>query len=197
VTIHKLVLYPSNIDRPVAGDKALVAALRTIGLLSAPVCRDPAHGYRTGGRFLQLVTFLGCSPAIALDPPADPAECERACARGSLCHIRLPPARKHLRFRAERGLRAPRCPRCRRTESHWPVMFEQWRADARKNRWECRECGHRGRIYDLDFRNRGAFGRAFVDICGIYPAEAVPGETLLESLREISSCDWKHMYLKD
>jgi Zn ribbon nucleic-acid-binding protein len=197
VTVHKLVLYPAHVDCPAVETAALVTALQTIGLVAAPVCHDHANGYRAGDQFLQLVTFLGCSPAIELEPPADPDECARACASGSLCHIRFWPAQDRIRFRADSRLPAPRCPQCRKVENRWPELIERWRADARATQWECRECGYHGRLFDLNFRQRGAFGHSFIDIRGIHPAEAVPGETLLTTLGELSGCDWRYMYLQD
>jgi hypothetical protein len=198
VAVHKLVLYPAHVDSPPVGDAALLAALQAIGLAAAPACHDPASGYRAGEHFLQLVTFLGCSPAIELEPPADPVECERACASGNLCHIRLSAVENRIRFRADSRLpAAPRCPQCRKTEDRWPDLIERWRVDPRENRWACRECAYRGRLFDLNFRHRGAFGHSFIDIWGIHPAEAVPGEVLLTTLGEFSGGDWSYMYLQD
>jgi len=197
VTVHKLVLYPARVDCPAVATAPLVTALQRIGLIAAPACRGPASGYRAGDQFLQLVTFLGCSPAIELVPPADPGECARACASGSLCHIRFSPGDDRIRFRGDNRLPAPRCPQCRKAEDRWTELIERWRADPRMNLWECRECGYRGRLFDLNFRHRGAFGHSFIDIWGIHPAEAVPGETLLTTLGELSGCAWRYMYLQD
>jgi Zn ribbon nucleic-acid-binding protein len=197
VTVHKLVLYPAHVDCPAVDTAALIATLQAIGLVAAPGCHDPAGGYRAGEHFLQLVSFLGCSPAIGLEPPMDPGECERACASGSLCHIRFSPAEDRIRFRADCRLPAPRCPQCRKAEDRWPTLIEQWRADSQVNQWECCECGHAGRLFDLNFRHRGAFGHSFIEIWGVHPAEAVPGESLLATLGELSGCDWSYMYLQD
>jgi len=197
VTVHKLVIHPAQVDSPVVETAALVSLLQTIGLVAAPMCNNPAFGYRAGEQFLQLVTFLGCSPAIELEPPVDPDECARACANGSLCHIRFSPAQDRIRFRADSRLPAPRCPQCRKAENRWAELIERWHADSRLNQWECPECGYQGRLFDLNFRHRGAFGRSFIDIWGIHPAEAVPGETLLTTLGELSGGDWKYMYLQD
>ena len=197
MTVHKLVIYPAQVDCPAVETEVLVTALQAIGLVAAPVCGGPASGYRAGGQFLQLVTFLGCSPAIELEPPANPDDCERACSSGSLCHIRFPPAEDRIRFRADSRLPVPRCPQCRKTENRWPELIGQWRADPREHRWACRECGYTGRLFDLNFRHRGAFGHSFIDIWGIHPAEAVPGEPLLTTLGELSGCDWRYMYLQD
>jgi hypothetical protein len=197
VPVHKLVLYPAQLDRPAVETATLVAALQDIGLIAAPLCHEPANGYRAGEQFLQLVSFLGCSPAIELEPPLDPDECERACASGSLCHIRFPSLENRIRFRADKRLPAPRCPQCRKSEDRWPTLIERWHADPRETRWACRVCGYHGRLFDLNFRQRGAFGRSFIDIRGIHPAEAVPGESLLATLGELSGCDWRYMFLHD
>jgi Zn ribbon nucleic-acid-binding protein len=197
VAVHKLVLCPAHIDQPAVGTAALVARLQDIGLLAAPVCHHPSSGYRAGVHFLQLVSFLGCSPAIELEPPLDPEECERACASGKLVHVRFPAAGQNIRFRGDGRLPAPRCPQCRKSEEHWPELLARWRTNPRKSGWECRACGHHGRLFDLNFRQRGAFGRCFVDIWGVHPAEAVPDDALLSSLRELSGGDWKYLYLQD
>jgi hypothetical protein len=197
VAVHKLVLYPAQVDHPAVGNTALVTALQAIGLVAAPVCHDPAGGYRAGEHFLQLVSFLGCSPAIELEPPLDPGECERACTSGKLCHIRFPSRENSIRFRSDDRLPAPRCPHCRTADERWPELLARWCADPRETGWVCRECGHHGRLFDLNFRQRGAFGRSFIDIWGIHPAEAVPDESLLSTLGELSGGDWNYLYLQD
>ena len=194
---HKLVLYPAHIDQSAVDTATLVATLRGIGLLAAPTCHDPASGYRAGKHFLQLVSFLGCSPAVELEPPPDPVECAHACASGKLCHIRIPPQENRIRFRADNRLPAPRCPHCRKAEEHWPQLLERWRANPGRTEWECRICGHHGRLFELNFRQRGAFARSFVDIWGIHPAEAVPDHALLATLGELSGGHWNYLYLQD
>ena len=197
MAVHKLVLYPAHLDLPAVDTATLVTTLQAAGLLAAPACQDPANGYRAGEHFLQLVSFLGCSPAVELEPPLDPAECERVCASGKLCHIRIPPQQDRIRFRADNRLPTPRCPHCRKAEERWPELLGRWRADPRETGWECRVCGYHGRLFELNFRQRGAFGRSFVDIWGIHPAEAVPDESLLSTLAELSGCEWKYLYLQD
>jgi hypothetical protein len=197
VSVHKLVLFPADVDRPAVATTTLVSALRDIGLLGAPACHDTPGGFRAGAYFLQLVSFLGCSPAIELEPPLDPQECRHACMSGKLCHIRVPAPDQRIRFRGDRRLPAPRCPHCRKAEEHWPELLARWRNDPRASDWECRVCGQTGRLFDLNFRQRGAFGRSFVDIWGIHPAEAVPGDTLLSTLGHCSGGEWKYLYLQD
>jgi len=197
VSVHKLVLVPANVDHPAVETTALVDVLRGIGLLGAAICHDASSGFRAGANFLQLVSFLGCSPAIELEPPPDPQQCRHACMSGKLRHIRVPAPDQRIRFRGDQRLPAPRCPHCRKAEERWPVLLARWRSDPGKSDWECSICGHPGRLFDLNFRQRGAFGRNFVDIWGVHPAEAVPDASLLSALGDCSGGKWKYLYLHD
>lgn len=197
VAVHKLVLCPTHVDHGVVDSATLVTTLQDIGLLATPVCHNLPGGYRAGEHFLQLVSFLGCSPAIELEPPLDPEECAHACASGRLCHVRIPAPDQRIRFRGDTRLPTPRCPHCRKAEEHWPELLARWRLAPQAGDWECRICGYQGRLFDLNFRQRGAFGRCFVDIWGIHPAEAVPDESLLSSLAGLSGGAWKYLYLQD
>ena len=197
MAVHKLVLCPTHVDQGVVDTTTLVIALRSIGLLGVPACYDLPGAFRVGEQFLQLVSFLGCSPAIELEPPLDPEECARVCASGKLCHVRIPVPDQRIRFRGDSRLPTPRCPHCRKAIEFWPELLARWRSEPQASDWECRICSYQGRLFDLNFRQRGAFARCFVDIWGIHPAEAVPDESLLSSLAGLSGGEWKYLYLQD
>lgn len=194
---YKLLLYPAELDSSPTSLDTLVSGLSSIGLLGAPFQYRGETCHLAGGRFLQLITFLGCAPSIELEPPGDHAELEAACENARFCHIRLSQTQQRPQFRADERLPAPRCPRCRQPEQHWPDLLQAWCDAPDRNRWECTECGYQGRLFDLNFRGKGGFGKTFVEIWGIYPSEAVPGESLLSSLGELSGHAWKYMYVKD
>jgi hypothetical protein len=194
---NKLILYPSVMDAKAIDMDALVQRLESIGLIGAAFqCRDGTH-YLAGEHFLQLVSFLGCSPLIELAPPADTEDREAACLEGRFCHVHLTANRDFIRFRARAKGPLPRCPHCRQVETRWPELLERWEINPACNQWTCRECGHPGRLYDLDFRRNGGFARSFIEIWGVFPSEAVPGEALLSTLGQLGGCDWNYMYLKD
>ncbi len=194
---NKLILYPSQADGPAIDTDELVQRLDSIGLIGAAFqCQGRTH-HLTGERFLQLVTFLGCSPLIELEPPADAGARESACAEGRFCHVRLATTRNVIRFRTSAQAPPPRCPHCRQVETRWPDLLQRWEAHTGHTQWTCAECGHQGRLYDLNFRRRGAFARALIEVWGIYPSEAVPAEALLSVLRQFGGCAWSHMYIND
>lgn len=190
----QLVLYPADPDCPRPAPALLERRLQALGLIGPAFTCAGATAYPVGERFLQLVTFLGCSPAIELELPADEPARTLACESGRVCHVRLVQTTDGLRFRADARLPAPRCPGCRQPVSDWPARLADWQRDPAHSSWCCGSCGYRGRLYDLNFRKHGGFGHTFIEIHGIHPAEAVPVSALPGALRELSGCDWKILY---
>jgi hypothetical protein len=195
MTAYKLLLHPQDPHCQVA-ETTLADSLRALGLIGAPVQLGQQTFYRTGEHFLQLVTFLGCSPAIALDPPDDPAQLEAASASGSFCHVFLNHT-PQVCFRGNDNIPAPRCPHCREPLADWSAQRATWRRNTAQARWICAACGQSGDPAGLLFRKSAGIARTWVEIRGIYPSEAVPGNALLNCLREMSGCDWKTIYLQE
>ena len=193
---YKLLLLPADPSCPAIGLDRLAERLQAIGLIGQPVPLHDGLFYPTGDRFLQLVTFLGCAPMIELDPPADPAELESASIEGRFCHIYLTET-EQLQFRAEAQTRTARCPQCRKPEPDWEALIRAWQQDPVKSVWQCAACGHAGRPSDLQFRKTAGFGRTWIEIRGIHPSEAVPGDALLAALHTLSGCDWNTVYIKE
>lgn len=193
----KLILYPALADGPAIDSAALLQQLEAIGLIGAAFRCQGETRYLAGERFLQLVTFLGCSPLIELEPPVDADTREADCATGRFCHLRLALHRKDIRFRSSVRAPLPRCPRCRQPETRWPELLQHWETHPGHSHWTCTACGHAGRLYDLNFRRHAGFARGFIEIWGIYPSEAVPGEALLSALQAFGDGGWRHMYIRD
>ena len=196
MTAHKLLLHPADPAGPAIGLDRLAEYLLTIGLIGKPVPLFNGQFYPTGDQFLHLVTFLGCAPTIELDPPADPSELADASAEGRFCHIYLTESERVL-FRADSQTHTARCPQCRKPEPAWETLIQAWQQDPATTGWQCAACGHTGQPTDLQFRKTAGFGKTWIEIRGIYPSEAVPGDTLLAALRALSGCDWNTLYIKE
>ena len=191
--VCQLLLCPADPESPRVTLETLESRLQAIGLIGPAFACGSTTGYPAGERFLQLVSFLGCSPAIELDLPADEAARTAACESGRACHVRLSQTQRGLRFRADARMPPPRCPGCRHPIPDWAARLADWRRDPAHNTWAC-ACGQRGRLYELNFRKAGGFGHTFIEIRGIHPSEAVPGAALLDTLRDLNGCDWKTLY---
>ena len=193
---HKLILLPTDPTCPPVGIPLLAEKLQAIGLIGAAREVNKDTFYPTGERFLQLVTFLGCSPLIELEPPSDPAILAADSATGKFCHVFLSSA-ESLRFRTDTRTPAPRCPTCRTAVTDWPSLLRAWQNDPVNGNWRCAHCEYTGHITGLGFRKSAGFGRSFVEIRGIYPSEAVPGEPLLNALKSLTHGDWSTLYIKE
>jgi hypothetical protein len=197
MTAHKLLLHPASPGYVPDEPAALLVHLQAIGLAGAHFQAGDESGYLAGEHFLQLITFLGCSPAIEFEPPDHPAERESAAARGAFCHLRAVFPGPDPVFRGSGEGRPPRCPACRRPARDWPQAVAAWRRSPGNNAWRCEHCGHAGRIHDLDFRHQGGFARTFIELWGIHPSEAVPVDALLSALATFSGCNWRYLYVND
>lgn len=192
----KLLLHPASPDTPAIAEDRLAQALQAIGLIGERQPLGEAGFYPVGEQFLQLVTFLGCSPAIRLDPPGDPRELEEASTAGCFCHVYISTG-EQLTFRGDSQTQAPRCPRCRSPAPRWKSALQAWQAGTHGLDWHCLGCGFSGRLSDLVFRKTAGFGRTFLEIRGIYPSEAVPGPALLDTLASLTGTPWTTIYLRE
>lgn len=175
MTNHFLVLFPKKHAWAPESPASLKDALKAMGFLGAE--RSPGL-YNTGPEYLSLVTYLGCSPQIAL------GENEAATT------IRIAGIFDVPQFVHGGNLKPPRCPQCRRTLA--PIAASTG-ADARLL---CGHCGYGGDVTRFDWRRRAACGRVFIEISNVFESEAVPGETLTDCLRKASGEAWDYCYVR-
>lgn len=175
MTDHFLVLYPKNPAWAPENPAAVVDALKTIGLLGT---EHSAGLYSAGPEYLGLVTYLGCSPQIAL------GENEAATTIRVSGIFGLP------QFVQGGNLKPPRCPQCRKT-MHKPAA--SLAADVRL---QCNHCGHAANACAFDWRRSAACARVFIEISNVFESEAVPGEVLIASLQDASGEAWDYCYLR-
>jgi hypothetical protein len=172
---------------------AVAEALAHLGLLGDAFAHAGAVHYRPGPAFLDAVMFLGCSPAIALEPDAGD---EGGVDPAGFCNSRLGPVFPAAQFRRGCGGTPPRCPHCRARIRDWQPLIDAWRHDPDNYRWTCAECGQARSPAALDWRHDAGFGRFFVEIWGIHPHEAVPSERLLTTLSGIGGGSWRYFYAR-
>ncbi len=193
MTRSKLLLTPINPQVIPADTDGLVKKLDNLGFTGRPFPLIGRTHYLPGDRFLELVTFLGCSPVVALLPPLD-APADPAAHADAFCHIGIWYAGERPAFISGRNTTTPRCRECRHREPGWQKMIQAWRSSPEVYRWRCPACGHDASPFELDWRQSAGFGRFFVEIWGIHPAEAVPGPALLEALRYSAGEPWDYFY---
>ncbi|MEW6132057.1 MAG: hypothetical protein AB1591_02670 [Pseudomonadota bacterium] len=172
---HFLLLYPKNPAWAPARLAPLLDALKAIGFLGT---EHSAGLYGAGPEYLSLVSYLGCSPQIAL------GDNEAATT------IRIAGIFDAPRFVQDANLKPPRCPQCRK-------MLDKPAAPVEAGgNLRCNHCGHSGNACDFDWRRSAACGRVFIGIANVFESEAVPGEALADCLRKASGEAWDYCYVR-
>ncbi len=182
----RLILHPARPGAIPGSVSGLIKELQDIGLLASPLAPAPDNRFLAGGRFLQLITFLGCSPRIPLEPPADGSR--------DFCHVSLSGPSDDTRFVAGNMTAPPRCPGCGSKIPGWREMIETWRRDREGFQWLCPSCGAGSEAARLNWRQGAGFGRFFVEIHNVFPGEAVPGDELLRTLEASTGTPWVYFY---
>lgn len=178
----KLVLYPDAVLPP-PDPEVLLRLLDELGVIGPAFALDGRTHYCTGPAFLEHLTFLGCAPAIELDPPA--AGSDEAARDGRFCHVHLPPpaAEPHVRHRPGQP------PRCRACGGEFTAESLVTAGDG----FICPGCGRHSAAHGLNWRQAGGYSQLFLEFWGIHTGEAVPGEQLLGRL----GADWRFFYTED
>lgn len=179
-----IILHPAD-PHATPDQHSLRTALRKAGLIGGPMPQGGNH-FRPGDCFLELITFLGCSPVISLGEPGATAE---------VCHVEVPEPAPVSRFIAGENLKPPRCPGCGYRSPEGLAIGATWEANPAML-WSCPACGKSHPAPALNWRQSAGFGRTFIRLWGIFEGEAVPGDALLETLEAVSGGTWRYFYFR-
>jgi hypothetical protein len=127
---------------------------------------------------LGLVTYLGCSPQVAL------GENEAATT------IRINGIFEVPHFLHGSNLKSPRCPQCRKPTDLLAV------SPSADGNLECSYCGYAALPQTFDWRRSAAFGKVFIEISNVFESEAVPGEALTGCLEQATGEEWDYGYVR-
>jgi len=187
-----LILYPADSAAAPPSAAVLRDTLRRIALIGRDFTfRGDTH-YLAGDEFMHLVTFLGCSPHIALEPPADGSERDGA----DFCHIALPAPGARPRFLGGANVKPPRCRGCRGELPEWSAALMAWEQDPDKARGTCPACGRPYTLPQLNWRHSAGFGRVALEVWGVFEGEAVPSQELLSALQGLGVGEWDYFYAR-
>ncbi len=176
-----LILHPTDAAWSPHLINDLYSLLQTIGLAGGVLPEGFAPGFLIGDSFLSLVTFMGCAPAINLEPDGNQPEKE-------FCSIRIRMKKESPQFLIAPHYPPPRCPHCR---SVVEIDGESLIAEMLT---VCNRCDTKTPVHALNWRKAAGYARCFVEITGVYPQEALPTETLMNALQGFSGCEWRYFY---
>ncbi len=185
----RLVLTPEDPYFAPGDTQPILDGLREIGFIDQP-WSGHAHRYLLGDAFIELVTFMGCSPHIRLEPG------ERE--DHPFCHLVVEGPVPHPRMRLGRNTSPPRCAACRKRLGEWRAILDTWSRQPAGWLAHCPHCGHAQDPATYDFRQSAGSGRLFLSIENIFPQEAVPSPNLISHLEAITAPHpWRYFYQQD
>lgn len=181
MSVPRLVIYPVDSGFCPEDRQLISDALAAIEFIGEPCGEAGQHAYLIGEQFLNWITFLGCSPAIEIEPPADGSD--------NFCHIRLSECYDRSVLRADSAGKGPRCPHCRHEESQWQQLDYE-------GEYTCPGCQQVTPVSELNWRKAAVAARFFIDIYSVFPHEAVLADRVLEVLQQATSTPWQYFYVR-
>lgn len=164
----------------------IVQALQQIGFIGEKwQSPESVNGerYLIGDSFLSLVTFMGCAPAIELEPSTEQPDSTE------FCHVEIEPFKADVEFIRGSDHLISRCPHCRQRHANWGKIPENFL-------YSCDKCNVETHLAEFDWKNGAGCGRFFISLHGIYPQEAIPTSHLLQTIEKISDTAWSYFYIQ-
>lgn len=182
----QLILKPEQLKQPSTTQDNLVEALLTIGFISESL--PETQHYFVGEHFFQLITFMGCSPNMALKPAFE--------GDSEFCHIQFEGPYQHSQILTGKNTTAPRCPHCRTRLADWKTCLAEWQRMPTKE-FTCPKCQKMTQANLLEWKKTAGAGQLFIRVHNIFPGEAVPVDSLLKVLAETCNTPWRYFYIQN
>jgi hypothetical protein len=171
-----LVLHPKEPNWTPDNLEALIKLLQEVGLAGEPLNKDE-NSFLVGEKFLDHISFMGCSPNIKLENEDDD---------GKFTFIRITTTPDIIALTGKHSF-APHCPQCKKPEKNWRELLKD-------NQLECSHCQTTSDAWLYNWRKSAGFARYFIEITDIYPKEAIPQVSLLESLEKSFGVPWAYFF---
>lgn len=182
----KLVFHASNPEYVPTNVDDIIVELQKSGFIGSKwLGSESVSGqrYLIGESFLSLVTFLGCAPAIELEPNVEQPESTE------FCHIEFEALKNTVKFIRGSDHLISRCPHCRQRHANWESIPESLS-------YACDKCEIETHLSKYDWKNSAGCGRFFISLHGIYPQEAIPTSSLLLVLEKVTGTKWGYFYIQ-
>lgn len=183
-----LILCPTEFDTVPEDLPTLLAELCCEGFIGESFEFGDEHHYRPGEKFISHITFLGCSPVIAMEASELSGE--------GFSHIAFEGPLDSPHFIAGNNIKIPRCPSCGHRFEEWQQLVKAWQQQPDTHVFNCPECNRELNTPHLRWRKCAGFGRFFIKVWGIFESEAVPSPEFIALLEKLSSCQWQHFYIR-
>jgi len=180
MTTSRLIFFPTNTNKII--DKPQLLKTLSDSQFITTNAQTNNH-YLPGDNFLSLITFLGCSPNINLQP----TEGESHCFISIIKQTQQPRCLGHTQTAT------PKCPACKKRITEWKTP--DWKVAGKT--CTCDKCQKQTPYTELNWKQECGFARCGFEVNHIYPHEAVPTDQFLNVLNQASGFEWDYCYAND
>lgn len=181
-----LYLYSTDLNYFPDNLAAFVQACQGFLFIDNPADNLGEHYYHVGEQFLQMVTFMGCSPYIKVYPEDDNDK--------NYCSVYIQDDSLGIRFINGCNNTGPRCTACKKLIQSDSGRWKKWQRGNEKYHMQCEHCGISTIIQQLNWKKNAGIVNFSLRISNIFPKEAIPTDQLLHKLKSITGVDWKYFY---
>ena len=171
-----LVLHTTDPSWTPDTPEVLIKFLQQTGLTGEPLNKS-ANSFLVGEKFLDHISFMGCSPNIKL---------ENENNDGKFTFVRITTTDTITALTGKHSF-APHCPQCKKPEKNWRELLHD-------NQIICSNCQQTSNAWLYNWRKSAGFGRCFIEITDIYPKEAIPQPSLLDFLEKNFETSWTYFF---
>ena len=171
-----LIIYPGDPNWTPDNPEALLKVLQE-ARLTGDVLNKNENSFLVGEKFLDHISFMGCSPNIKLDNEDND---------GKFTFVRITATNSITALTGKHSF-APHCPHCKKPEKNWQELLQD-------NQLTCSLCHTTSNAWQYNWRKSAGFGRCFIEITDIYPKEAIPQPSLLDSLEKTFQVPWEYFF---
>jgi len=177
MSTSRLIFFPASTDDTFGSQSTLETLINSQFIISEA---HDTHHYLPGDRFLNLITFLGCSPNINLFPVDGESH----------CFISLIEHTDSAHCVGFTKTAKPKCPNCTKRIADWKISG--WQLPGKL--CNCDKCQLQTPYSQLNWKHECGFARCGFMVNHIYPHEAVPTDQLMDLLKQASGFKWDYSY---
>jgi len=183
---NNLYLYSTDLDFFPKNIPFFIEQCRKIQLIDRPASNLGDNHFHVGDRFLEKISFMGCSPYLKISPDND--------RDMDYCSVYIPDKELYTAFITSTDNQGPRCPSCRKLITNESELWKDWAKGNENKSITCNHCDVSTVIKNLDWRKNAGIVNFALRISNIFPKEAIPTDLLLNQLEEITGVGWKYFY---
>lgn len=173
----RLIFHPKDPLQLIAASD-LQQGMLALDFIAEQLPEQGDNCFSAGEHFIDLLSFLGCSPVINLS----------AADGDKFCYIELIERPAAELIYGSQPFH-PRCSQCRQPIPDWERQLQTATCI------RCNSCGNEMRLEQVNWKHSAGYASQFMLVHNIYLHEAIPGERLLMSLAQLGNgTEWDYFY---